>query len=106
MQFGRTPQVHASSTRRATVSRWSSRMVAALACLIGAQAASAQALGVITGRVTDVASGQPVAAVSVTVTGSTNGALTGDDGRYTLRQVPAGSVSLNFARIGYESGKL
>jgi len=81
-------------------------MVAAVACLLAAQAAAAQAVGIITGRVTDVASGQPVAAVSVTITGSTNGGLTGEDGRYTLRQVAPGSVALNFARIGYESGKL
>lgn len=107
MQFGRTPQVHASTNRRATISRWSTRMVAAIACLVGAQAASAQAaLGVITGRVTDQASGQPISAVSVTLEGSTNGALTGDDGRYTIRQVAAGAHNLNFARIGYEAGKL
>ena len=91
MQFGRTPHVQSSPTRRATLSRWSSRVVAAVACLVAAQAASAQAaLGVITGRVTDVASGQPVAAVSVTVAGSTNGGLTGEDGRYTLAPGPAG----------------
>ena len=106
MQFGRTPQVQTSPTRRATVSRWGSRMVAAVACLLAAQAASAQAAGVITGRVTDLASGQPVAAVSVTLAGSTNGGLTGEDGRYTLRQVAPGAAVLTFARIGYESGKL
>ena len=107
MQFGRTPHVHASTNRRATVRRWSTRLVAAIACLVGAQAASAQAaLGVVTGRVTDLASGQPIAAVSVTLEGTTNGALTGDDGRYTLRQIAPGPHTLNFTRIGYEAGKL
>lgn len=82
-------------------------MVAAIACLVGVQAASAQAaLGVITGRVMDADKGEPVSAVSVTVAGTTNGALTGEDGRYTLRQVAAGPVNLVFTRIGYESGKL
>ncbi|MEO7363238.1 MAG: TonB-dependent receptor, partial [Gemmatimonadaceae bacterium] len=80
--------------------------MAAIACLIGTQVAAAQALGVVTGRVTDKASGQPIAAVSVTLEGTTNGTLTGDDGRYTLRQVAAGPHSLNFTRIGYEAGKL
>lgn len=81
-------------------------MVAAIACLIAGQAASAQAVGVITGRVTEVGSGEPIAAVSVTVAGSTNGTLTGEDGRYTLRQVVPGSVVLNFTRIGFEKGAL
>jgi TonB-linked SusC/RagA family outer membrane protein len=106
MQFGRTPHVQASTTRRATLGRWTWRMAAAIASLVGAQTASAQAAGVISGRVTDAASGQPVGAVNVTVVGSTNGALTGDDGRYMVRQVPAGSVTLNFARIGYESQRI
>ncbi|MGV3708233.1 MAG: SusC/RagA family TonB-linked outer membrane protein [Gemmatimonas sp.] len=87
------------------MSRWTRRIAAAVACIVGAQEASAQAVGVISGRVTDLASGQPVGAVNVTIVGSTNGALTGEDGRYIIRQVPAGSVTLNFARIGYESNR-
>lgn len=105
MQFGRTPQVHASTNRRATYHRWSTRMVAAIACLVAGQAASAQAVGVITGRVTETGSGQPVAAVSVTIPGTTNGALTGEDGRFTLRQVAAGNVTLSFTRIGFEPSR-
>lgn len=81
-------------------------MVAAIACLVAGQAASAQAVGVITGRVTEQGSGQPVAAVSVTIPGTTNGTLTGEDGRYTLRQVASGSVTLSFTRIGFEAGRL
>ncbi|MGV3709838.1 MAG: TonB-dependent receptor plug domain-containing protein, partial [Gemmatimonas sp.] len=81
-------------------------MAAAIASLVAAQTAAAQAVGVISGRVTDAASGQPVSAVNVTVVGSTNGALTGEDGRYMVRSVPAGSVTLNFARIGYESQRI
>lgn len=107
MQFGRTPQVHASTNRRATVSRWGTRLVAAIACLVGTQAAAAQAaLGIITGRVTDAGKGEPVAAVSVTILNTTNGGLTGEDGRYTLRQVAPGPVTLVFTRIGYESSRL
>lgn len=105
MQFGRTPQVHASANRRATLRRWSTRTMAAIACLVAGQAASAQARGVITGRVTEVGSGQPVAAVSVTVQGTTNGTLTGEDGRFTLRQVAIGTAVVNYTRIGFEAGR-
>lgn len=104
MQFGRSPQVRPSTNRRAAVRRWGARMVAAIACVLSAQAASAQALGVITGRVVDADKGEPISAVSVTLQGTTNGTLTGDDGRYTLRQVAPGQAKVNFARIGYVSG--
>ena len=106
MQVGRTPPVPASTIRRTGIARWGSRMVAAIACLVSGQVASAQqALGIITGTVTDAASGVPVAAARVLVSGTTNGTLTGDDGKYTLRQVNAGSITIEVNRIGYEANK-
>lgn len=69
--------------------------------------AEAQAAGTVTGRVTDAASGTPVAQARVLVSGTENGVLTGDDGRYTLRIfTETGSVTLEVTRIGYEAAKL
>jgi TonB-linked SusC/RagA family outer membrane protein len=62
-----------------------------------------QATGVVTGRVTDAASGAPLANATVRVVGTQLGSQTGEDGNFTLRGIPAGSVNLQFARIGYEA---
>ncbi len=69
---------------------------------LGAQAAE----GTVTGQVTDAATGQPVAQVRVLVSGTTNGTLTGDNGRFTLARVPVGSVTLDINRIGYDPKKV
>lgn len=61
----------------------------------------AQAPGSVAGRVTDVATGAPVSAVRVLVSGTQNGALTGDDGKFTLRLANAGAIELEISRIGY-----
>ena len=55
---------------------------------VGAQASG----GTITGQVTDAATGQPVAQVRVLVSGTTNGTLTADNGRYSLRGVIPGTT--------------
>ena len=77
-----------------------------LAVLAGASvpcAARAQAPqpGTITGRVTDAASGQPISAVQVNVVGTSLGALTNDQGQFTLRGVSPGRVSVRVLRVGY-----
>ena len=67
---------------------------------IAAQAADAPA-GRITGRIVDAKSGQGIAAAGVQVVGTTIGAQSGVDGRYTIARVPAGTVTLQVRRIGY-----
>jgi TonB-linked SusC/RagA family outer membrane protein len=62
--------------------------------------------GTVSGRVTDAATGQPIAQARVLVSGTQVGALTGDNGRYTLRVPATGTVSLDVNRIGYEAKKL
>ena len=58
---------------------------------------------VITGRITDKETGQPVVAAQVAVTGSTRvGAISDNSGNYTLRGAPAGQVTLRVTRIGYQ----
>jgi len=72
--------------------------VALLLTLIVSAEASAQRR--VTGRVT-ATTGEPVQAASVNVQGSTIGAYTGEDGRFTLNNVPAGAQVLVVRRIGY-----
>jgi TonB-dependent starch-binding outer membrane protein SusC len=67
-----------------------------------ASALHAQATGTVTGRVVDAANGQPIAAAQITVNGTTLGRATGEDGRFTLTAVPAGTQVLTVRRIGYQ----
>src|SRR5215470_10185054 len=75
---------------------------------VGAPAvARAQAqTGIIVGRVTDTRSGEPIAGVAVQVVGTRLGAATGDDGRYRIVGVPAGSHTVAALRIGFVSSRL
>jgi TonB-dependent receptor len=62
---------------------------------------SQQPTGRIVGRVLDAASGQGLTDVGVQLVGTTLGTTSGIDGRFTLPAVPAGTVTLQFRRIGY-----
>ena len=66
---------------------------------LSAQAPAASQTGRIAGRVTDV-EGRPVSGAQVQVVGTRFGALTGDDGRYRVAGVPAGTYALRVTRIG------
>jgi TonB-linked SusC/RagA family outer membrane protein len=59
----------------------------------------------VTGRVTEEGAGRPVSDVQVVVVGTTLGALTNQDGRYTIRGVPAGAQQIRAIRIGYTESK-
>jgi TonB-linked SusC/RagA family outer membrane protein len=86
------------------VSRRPSSVVVVLVLVVASLAATAApvlAQRRITGRVTDQASGLPIASVTVTVSGTTTGALTNDQGAFTL-PVPEGPTTLLLRRIGYE----
>lgn len=62
--------------------------------------AEASAQRRVTGRVT-ATTGEPVQAASVNVQGTTIGAYTSEDGRFTLNNVPAGAQVLVVRRIGF-----
>lgn len=62
-----------------------------------------QGTGVVTGRVTDARSGQGVPGATVQVEGTRLGAVTGDDGRFRVANVPAGARTVRARRIGYAS---
>ncbi|MFN2637920.1 MAG: SusC/RagA family TonB-linked outer membrane protein [Gemmatimonadaceae bacterium] len=78
---------------------WRNSFVSLFALLASSGVALAQS-GTITGTVMSADGGQPVARAQVVVVGSTRGAVTGDDGRYTLVLDP-GTYSLRIRRIGY-----
>ena len=63
---------------------------------------AAQATGTIVGRVVDGDNGQPVAAAQVTIAGTQFGRSTGDDGRFTLANIPSGALTITVRRIGYQ----
>src|SRR5688500_11680656 len=57
----------------------------------------------ITGRVLNGATNEPLTAVQVFIAGSGIGALTQQNGRYLLLNVPAGTHAVTAERIGYQS---
>lgn len=75
----------------------------AFALLLGtAMTARAQGNGTINGRVVDAENGQPIAAAQITISGTQLGRSTGDDGRFSLPNLTAGSKTLIVRRIGYQ----
>ena len=72
--------------------------------LTGTTAARAQQSSVA-GRVTEAGAGQPISDVQVFIIGTTLGAVTNQDGRYTIRAVPAGTYQVRAVRIGYVESK-
>ncbi|HET9985866.1 MAG TPA: SusC/RagA family TonB-linked outer membrane protein [Longimicrobiales bacterium] len=57
--------------------------------------------GAITGRVTDAATGQPLASAQVFISALNLGTLAQADGRYRLENVPAGTHTVSAQLIGY-----
>lgn len=66
--------------------------------------AALSAQGIIAGRVTDRATGRSLANVQVTVSQTTRGALTDQDGRYRITNVTPGVVEVRARFIGYAVG--
>lgn len=59
----------------------------------------------ITGRVTAAGTNEPLGDVRVMVVGSSIAAPTNQEGRYTLRGVPSGTVEVRVLRVGYQEQK-
>lgn len=66
-------------------------------------AAAAQQAGTVAGTVTDQNTGQPVAGARVQVRNTNIAAITNAEGRYTLRNVPAGTHGVRVSVIGFAS---
>lgn len=77
-------------------------LVVALAAAISiATPAHAQQTGRIEGVVKDSAGGRPVVAAQVSITGTSRGNLTDEQGRYVISGIPAGNVTVSVQRIGF-----
>ncbi|HZI42075.1 MAG TPA: SusC/RagA family TonB-linked outer membrane protein [Gemmatimonadaceae bacterium] len=74
--------------------------------VLAANAAVAQAQqATITGRITAQGSGEPLQESRVVLVGTSLFATATQDGRYTIRNVPAGSYTVRVLRVGYEEQK-
>ena len=69
--------------------------------VLSSQTVPADAPARITGRVVDAETGQGIVAAAVQLVGTTLGAQTGVDGRFTILRVPPGTTTLLVRRIGY-----
>ena len=77
--------------------------IGAAATLTGGRALSAQ--GTITGRVTAAEGGEALSDARVIVVGTSIGVASGADGRYTLRNVPAGAHDVRVLHVGFQERK-
>jgi hypothetical protein len=74
---------------------------------VGAQETPAPTQGgTIAGTVRDRATQQPIPSAQVSLTGTTRGALTNDQGAYRVTGVPAGNYQVRVLRIGYQASVL
>jgi len=78
----------------------------AVAAVVPALAFGQQAAGTLTGVVREQGSGQPIPNARVSVVGTGIIGTSRDDGTYTLRGVPAGSVEVRVLALGHSAGKL
>ncbi len=67
--------------------------------LVGSPVSAQQAA--VVGRVTDAMTGQPVADAQVSVVGTNQSALTNAEGRYLIRGLPPGTLTLRLTGLGY-----
>ena len=84
---------------------WSAVGAVAALMLVTASSRLHAQNGTITGTVTAVVGGQPLAEARVLVLGTSVSATTAQDGKYTLRNVPVGTAQLQVLRVGYQSLK-
>ena len=66
----------------------------------------ADSLGTLQGRVVEASTATPIGSASVVLRGTRRGTVTGDDGRFLLSGVPAGSAQIIVGRLGYRTDTL
>ncbi|NIR45097.1 MAG: TonB-dependent receptor [Gemmatimonadetes bacterium] len=80
-------------------------LAAAFILFIGVNSATAQ-VGKITGVITDAQTGEPLSGVQVYLEGTGRGALTGENGRYFLVNVPVGTYTVVAEFLGYATYRI
>jgi len=73
----------------------------ALAGLLGITTVAQAQQGSVGGRVTDQASGRPLAGARVAIVGTSLIGQTNGDGRYSIARVPAGQATVRASAVGY-----
>ncbi len=86
--------------RHTTVRRF--RLAVAFAMIAMPAVAFGQSTGTVSGRVTDAANGRGLPEAQVVVDGTRLGAVTNENGSYTINAVPAGQRGVTVRRIGYQ----
>ena len=81
------------------------RMFAMLG-LFGPALLGAQTTGIVQGRITDQANGQPLANAQVRIEGTVLGSLSDASGAFTIPNVPTGRRMVVARRIGYGEARL
>ncbi len=76
-------------------------LVGLAAPISAAHAQDTAPTGKIAGRIVDALTGQGLIGAQIQLVGTTNGAMSGMDGRYFIVRVPAGTATLQVRRIGY-----
>ncbi|MCM2272493.1 MAG: carboxypeptidase-like regulatory domain-containing protein, partial [candidate division Zixibacteria bacterium] len=69
-------------------------------CLLAGTAMSAT-VGRITGVITDSQTKEPLVGVSVQIIGTTMGAMTNENGQYSILNVPTGTYTLRLTAVGF-----
>jgi TonB-dependent starch-binding outer membrane protein SusC len=82
-----------------------SSLLFVLPLILGPASLAAQGR-VLRGTVVDSATGNPITAANIAVRGTTLGAATGPDGRFTVANVPAGDAPITVRRIGYRAREI
>ncbi|MBN9399923.1 MAG: TonB-dependent receptor ['Candidatus Kapabacteria' thiocyanatum] len=59
-------------------------------------------LGTITGLVTDRATGDPLGGVTIRIEGTRQGAISNSNGRFHIKGLPSGNVTIAASLVGYE----
>ncbi|MCZ6765751.1 MAG: TonB-dependent receptor [bacterium] len=73
---------------------------------LGASTLYAQGVGTIQGRILDKKSKTPLAFANVVIVGSAKGAMSLDDGQFTITGVPVGTYKIKAMMMGYKTVEL
>jgi TonB-linked SusC/RagA family outer membrane protein len=83
------------------LSSWLKSSAIALGLLTGVAATASAQQGTIAGRVSETGSGRPIPDARVIVVGTSLFGITNAEGRYNIRNVPAGTQSIRVLRVGF-----
>jgi hypothetical protein len=90
--------------RRVLIPRWARNLSVAGLSIFAAAPLAAQG-ATVQGRITETASGQPIQEARVIVLGTSLFTTSGQDGKYTVRNVPPGTAEIRVIRVGFTEQK-